>query len=108
MAGETYRRPADWHDRRIEALVPDCSMLWTATNQIIRGDLNDLVTRNGIDNATPLMARLGSDDRALLEKAAALCKLPMASLTNFRPWLAGVTPEDAFYQAMGLSGPRAG
>src|SRR6266849_5140886 len=70
----------------------------------IRGDLNDQVTRNGIDNATPLMARLGADDRALLKKAAAHCKVPMASLTNFRPWLAGATLEDAFYQAMGLSG----
>jgi len=51
-----------------------------------------------------LTARLGADDRALLEKAAAHCKVPMASLTNFRPWLAGATLEDAFYQAMGLSG----
>jgi uncharacterized protein YbaP (TraB family) len=104
LVGETYPRPADWHDRRIEALVPGCSMLWTETNQIIRGDLKELVTRNGIDNATPLMARLGAGDRALLEKATALCKVPMASLTRFRPWLAGATLEDAFYQAMGLSG----
>jgi hypothetical protein len=28
----------------------------------------------------------------------------MASLTAFRPWLAGATLEDACYQAMGLSG----
>jgi uncharacterized protein YbaP (TraB family) len=49
------------------------------------------------------MVRLGADDRVRLEKAAALCKVPMASLTNFRPWLAGATLEDAFYQTMGLS-----
>jgi hypothetical protein len=24
---ETYPRPADWHDRRIEALVPGCSII---------------------------------------------------------------------------------
>lgn len=104
LVGETYPRPTDWHDERIEALVPGCSVLWTETNQIIRGDLKELVTRNGIDNATPLMVRLGADDRVRLEKAAALCKVPMASLTNFRPWLAGATLEDAFYQTMGLSG----
>ena len=104
LVGETYPRPADWHDRRIEALVPGRSMLWTETHQIIRGDLKELVTRNGIDNATPLMARLGAGDRARLEKATALCKVPMASLTRFRPWLAGATLKDAFYQAMGLSG----
>jgi uncharacterized protein YbaP (TraB family) len=104
LVGETYPRPADWHDRRIEALVPGCSILWTETNQIIRGDLNELVTRNGIDNVTRLMARLDADDRARLEKAAALCKVPMASLKAFRPWLAGATLEDTFYQAMGLSG----
>jgi hypothetical protein len=102
--GETYPRPTDWHDERIEALVPGCSVLWTETNQIIRGDLKELVTRNGIDNATPLMVRLGADDRVRLEKAAALCKVPMASLKAFRPWLAGATLEDTFYQAMGLSG----
>jgi uncharacterized protein YbaP (TraB family) len=50
------------------------------------------------------MVQLGADDRVRLEKAAALCKVPMASLTNFRPWLAGATLEDAFYQTMGLSG----
>lgn len=87
LVGDPYRRPGDWHE----------------TNQIIRGDLNDLVTRNGVDNTTPLVARLGADDRALPEKAAALCKVPMASLTNFRLWLAGATLEDSFYQAMGLS-----
>jgi uncharacterized protein len=103
LVGETYPRPTDWQDERIEALVPGCSVLWTETNQIIRGDLKELVTRNGIDNATPLMVRLGADDRVRLEKAAALCKVPMASLTNFRPWLAGATLEDAFYQTMGLS-----
>jgi hypothetical protein len=53
LVGETYPGLADWHDRRIEALVPGCSMLWTETNQIIRGDLNELVTRSGIDKATP-------------------------------------------------------
>jgi uncharacterized protein len=50
------------------------------------------------------MVRLGADDRARLEKPTVLCKVPMASLTNFRPWLAGATLEDAFYQTMGLSG----
>jgi uncharacterized protein len=79
-------------------------VLWTETNQIIRGDQKELVTRNGIDNATPLMVRLGADDRVRLEKASALCKVPMASLTNFRPWLAGATREDAFYKTMGLFG----
>jgi hypothetical protein len=110
LIGETYPGPADWHDRLIEALVPICSMLWTETNQIIRVHLNGLVTRSGIDNAIPLMARLGADDRARrprsageVEKAAALCKVPMASLTIFRPWLAGATLEDAFYQVKGLS-----
>jgi hypothetical protein len=77
--------PDDWHDRRIEALVPGCSMLWTETNQIFSGDRNELVARNGIDSATPLMARLSADDRARLRKAAMLCKVPMASLVNFRP-----------------------
>ena len=50
------------------------------------------------------MARLDADDRARPKKAAALCKVPMASLKAFRPWLAGATLEDAFYQVMGLSG----
>jgi hypothetical protein len=27
LVGETYPRPTDWHDSRIEALVPGCSML---------------------------------------------------------------------------------
>jgi hypothetical protein len=70
LVGETYPRSTDWHDKGIEALVPGCSMLRNETNQIIRGDLKELVTRNGIDDATPLMVRLGADDRARLEKGS--------------------------------------
>jgi len=44
----------------------------TETNQIFRGDRKELIIRNGIDSATPLMAKPGADDRARLERADAL------------------------------------
>jgi uncharacterized protein len=104
LVGETLPRPTDWCDGRIEALVPGCGMLWTETNQIFRGDRKELLTRNGIDTATPLLAGLSTEDRLRLEKAATLCKVPLASMTNFKPWLAGATLEEAFFEVMGLSG----
>jgi uncharacterized protein YbaP (TraB family) len=107
LLGDTYPRPTDWRNARIEALLPGCAVLWTETNQIVRGDMNALVARYGVDPAAPLSTRLTAEDQARLAKAAALCRTPLESLSAFRPWLAGASLEGDFYKAMGLSGQAA-
>ncbi len=103
LTGETPPRPTRWHDERIEALVPRCSALWTETNNVYRRSVDDLIADYGVDESAPLESQLTKTDRERLAAAAELAHVPLASLTKFRPWLAGSVLEDAYYRAMGMA-----
>lgn len=103
LLGETPPRTAAWHDARIESLLPRCATLWTETSQLRRADPGELVKRFGADANKPLTAWLTADDQARLAKAADYCRMPMDSLAQFRPWLAGASLQEAYYRVAGLS-----
>lgn len=103
LLGETPPRLTAWHDARIERLLPQCATLWTETNQLRRADPAELVKRFGVDANKPLAAWLSGDDQARLAKAAGICRMPLAELASYRPWLAGASLQEAYYRAAGLS-----
>jgi uncharacterized protein YbaP (TraB family) len=107
LTGETPPGRSDWSDSRIEKTLSKCATLWTETSKVVRAPLGPLVVRYGIDPKTPLMSRLNATDRAGLEKAAAIAGLPLARLTQFRPWLAAQQLEEAYYKAKGRTGLSA-
>lgn len=107
LTGETPPHRSDWSDPRIEGILPTCAALWTETSQVVRGPIQPLVVRYGLDTKTPLMSRLDAAEKDRLEKAAALSKLPVERLEQLRPWLAAQQLEQACYQATGRTGRSA-
>ncbi|MDM4766684.1 TraB/GumN family protein [Pelomonas sp. SE-A7] len=97
LFGETPARASPWHDARIEALLPTCSVLWNETNQQWRGDRQGVIKRYGMDLQTPLPRKLDAARLARLEQVAALAKMPLESLAPLRPWTAALTLEGAYY-----------
>lgn len=100
LMGETPPRPVRWHDRRIEALVPGCAAVWTETNDVYKKSIQDLIAQYGVDAAHPLASRLTATDQERLAKVADLTHVPLASLSTYRPWLAGSLLEDEYYKVM--------
>jgi uncharacterized protein YbaP (TraB family) len=103
LMGEVPPRPTVWHDSRIEALVPRCSMVWTETNNIFKSKVQDLIARYGTDETAPLERRISEADRARLVKAAELAHVSLDDLANFRPFMAGTILEGSYYDAMGMA-----
>lgn len=97
LTGETPARATPWHDARIQGLVGQCGALWTETNQTRHDDVQALIRRDGMDTATPLLAKLGAADRERVAAAAALAKTPLDALATMRPWLAAFALEQAYY-----------
>jgi uncharacterized protein YbaP (TraB family) len=102
LTGETPPRPNAWSDARIENLLPGCAALWTETSHTLRSNTNDLVGRYGLDSGAPIGKRIAAADLARLEQAAALAKIPMDSMQQFRPWLAAFALEESYYSVMNL------
>lgn len=100
LTGETPARPINWKDERIESLVPSCSALWTETNQTLHQDPTAIIKRYGIDGATPLLSKLTKEDQQRVAKVAELAKTPLDSLAPYRPWLAALALEGAYYEAI--------
>jgi uncharacterized protein len=106
LMGETPRRRADWHDARIEALVPKCGAVWTETNKILRAPVADLMKQYGL-GSKPIDALLSDKDRARLSQAEKVTGTPHDQIAAFHPWLVAQTMEDAFYSSAGFKGLAA-
>jgi uncharacterized protein YbaP (TraB family) len=103
LMGETPPRPVSWHDSRIEALVPKCSVVWTETNDVYKQKVQDLIARYGVDQAHPLATWLTDTDQERLARVADLAHVPVASLATYRPWVAGGVLEDSYYSVMHMA-----
>lgn len=106
LMGETPPRRTDWHDARIEALVPECGAVWTETNHTLRGSIDDLMKRYGLSGKT-LDTQLSAADHERLVKAAKLANTPFDQIEPLHPWVAAQTLESAFYTAAGFKGMAA-
>lgn len=107
LFGETPPRVHDWHDARIEGLLPECSALWTETSHKHRADMQSLLTRFATVPNKPLSSWLTKEDETRLAKAAEYCHVPLDSLATYRPWAAGASLQDTYYQVAGLSDKSA-
>ena len=101
VLGGTPPRAQPWHDSRIEQLLTTCSTLWTETNQIVRGNMRELVATHGMSRQTPLSERLSATDAQRLDKAAKAANMPLEKVAPFRPWLAAFTLENAYHAHIG-------
>ena len=99
--GGTPARAHPWRDERIERLLASCATLWTETNRIVRGNMRELVARNGLAPEHPLPQRIGQAESLRLAEAARLAKMSIEALTPYRPWLAALTLENAFHAQLG-------
>lgn len=100
LFGGTPPRARPWRDVRIEQLLATCSTLWTETNNVRRGNINELVQRLGMDAQTPLSQRLNASEAERLIKASEAARLRHEELAPLRPWLAGFTLESAYHAHM--------
>ncbi len=103
VLGGTPARALPWRDRRIEELLSTCSTLWTETNSIRRGNINELVQRLGMNAQTPLSQRLSTAEAQRLTRAVSATHLRSEDLSPLRPWLAGFTLEKAYHARIGHS-----
>ena len=99
--GGTPARKLPWYDKRIERLLASCATLWTETNQVMRGNVRELVVQNGLDPEHPLPHRIGANESVRLATAARLAKINITDLTPYRPWLAAMTLENAYHAQLG-------
>ena len=106
LTGETPPRANAWKDDRIQGLLSDCSALWTETNQIVHQNPQALMKQYGIDETKPLLSKLTKTDQNRLARTAALAKVPLDSLAQYRPWLAAFTVEQSYYSTLNL--PESG
>ncbi len=107
LTAETPPQAADWHDARIERLLPDCSSIWTETNNVYRKPQAALIQRYGMDAKRPLDTWLDARDKVRLARAAADCKVNANELAPYEPWIVGSLLQESFYRVSGWSGKSA-
>ncbi|NII10020.1 TraB/GumN family protein [Oleiagrimonas sp. C23AA] len=107
LTAETPPQATDWHDARIERLLPRCSSIWTETNNVYRQSQATLIQRYGIDVKRPLKAWLDVRDNARLARAAADCKVKLEELAPYEPWIVGSLLQESFYRVSGWKGKSA-